>query len=263
MPDTKHDYEKITRTLETLLRVKTFPVALKLLADKAELDKNPYVRRWPHPLSLCQLITIVRTHDWTVGATAEELMSPNCRSIVGLEELPDYVVDGRMRAMVWVESQEDGKKCEAAIPRIMTGKYQAVVLAPMVYQPFDPDMVLIYANPAQMCLLLNALQFDSYERFDFHFSGETSCGDVIAQCHNTQKPALSIPCFGERRFGAAMDDELAMALPPDEYVRAVENLQKLYERGIRYPIAQVGATTDVRPYLAAAYNVEALEKGED
>lgn len=263
MTDQVPDWEKLTRQLELYLRLKTFPVALKLIEDKSELDKNPWVRRPPHPLSLCQLVTIARTHDWTVGATAEELMSPGCRSIVGLEQLPEFITDGTMRSMVWVETKEDGAKCEAAIPRVPFGKYQAVLLAPVVYKPMEkPDMILIYGNPAQMCLALNALQFDHYERFDFHFSGETSCGDVIAQCFLTGKPALSIPCFGERRFGHAMDDELALALPPDDYVRMIDNLGHLFKRGIRYPIAQTGATTDVRPYLAAAYKMEDLDKGE-
>jgi uncharacterized protein (DUF169 family) len=33
-----------------------------------------------------------------------------------------------------------------------------VALAPLVYGPFDPDIVLICAHPAQMMLLINALQ---------------------------------------------------------------------------------------------------------
>ena len=36
-------------------------------------------------------------------------------------------------------------------------------MAPLVYDPFEPDIVLIYGNPAQMILLINALQFEDYE----------------------------------------------------------------------------------------------------
>ena len=33
-----------------------------------------------------------------------------------------------------------------------------------VYNPFEPDIVLIYANPAPMMLMIrNALQFEDYE----------------------------------------------------------------------------------------------------
>jgi uncharacterized protein (DUF169 family) len=45
-----------------------------------------------------------------------------------------------------------------SIPISARGRYEAVALAPLVYGPFDPDIVLICAHPAQMMLLINALQ---------------------------------------------------------------------------------------------------------
>ena len=58
-------------------------------------------------LSLCQLITIVRTFDWTVGGTADDLVTPGCASVLGLAELPEFVKDGSMRNVVWLEKKED------------------------------------------------------------------------------------------------------------------------------------------------------------
>jgi len=245
--------------LERYLRLKTFPVGFKLLKDKLELENNKWVRRLPHKATLCQLVTIVRTFDWTVGALADELLPPQCGSIIGLTDLPEWVKDGTMRSRIWVKDKEEGKKCEAAIPRLEPGSYQAVVLAPIVYNPFDPDIIIIYANPAQISILINAIQFDNYRRLDFFSSGETSCSDVIAQCYISGKPALSIPCYGERRFGHAPDDELAIALPADDFLRIAQNLEILYNRGIRYPISQYGAQADVSQALNAAYNFDKMK----
>jgi len=253
------DWEKPTRMMERYLRLKTFPVGFKLLERKAELDENKWVRRLPHKATLCQLVTIARTFDWTVGATAEELAPPQCPSVIGLSEQPEWVKDGTMRSVIWVADKEEGRKCEAAIPRIDPGRYEAVLLAPIVYNPFDPDIILLYANPAQMCILINAIQFDRYERLEFFSSGETSCSDVIAQCYLSGKPSLSIPCYGERRFGHAQDDELAIGLPADDYERIAQNLEILYKRGIRYPISQFGATANVEPALRMAYNLPGME----
>jgi uncharacterized protein (DUF169 family) len=249
MPDWTH----LTKRLESLLRLKTFPVAFKLLEDPADLSKNPWLRRLPHKVTTCQLITIVRTFDWTVGATAEDFVSPRCTSIIGLSELPEYIRDGTMRSMVWCATVEDARKCEDSIPLIPAGKYNAVTLAPLVYNPFDPDIILVYGNPAQMMLLINAIQFRNYERMQFFSVGESACADAIAQCYLTGKPSLTIPCYGERRYGHAMDDEMVMAIPNDYYEKIVDGLEELYKRGIRYPISQFGAQVDPTPGLFAAY----------
>jgi uncharacterized protein (DUF169 family) len=246
-------WAELTRKFEGLLRLKTFPVAVKFLEHREDLDHNPWVRRPTEKTTLCQLITKVRTFDWTVGATADDFTAPQCASIIGLSELPDWIADGTMRSQVWCKTQEDAQRCEAAIPRIPTGRFRAVLLAPLVYNPFEPDLILVYGNPAQMSLLINAIQFDHYERLTFHSVGESSCSDVIAQCYLTGKPSLSIPCYGERRFGQAQDDELAMGLPPSDFERIVTNLEALYQRGIRYPVSSYGAQVDVAPALSAAY----------
>jgi uncharacterized protein (DUF169 family) len=247
------DWTQLTKTLESLLRPRTFPVAIKLLEDPSELDKSPWIRRLPHKVTTCQLITIVRTYDWTVGAVADDFVSQRCPSIIGLSELPEYIANGTMRSMVWCATVEDARKCEDSIPLIPAGKFNAIMLAPLVYNPFDPDIILIYGNPAQMILLINALQFRDYERMEFFSVGESACADALAQCYNTGKPACTIPCYGERRYGHVQDDEMVMALPPDYMEKVVDGLEELYKRGIRYPISLYGAQVDPGPGLFGAY----------
>lgn len=244
-----------TRTLERLLRLRTFPVGLKLLENAADISASPWVRRPAEKLSLCQLITIVRTFDWTVGATADDLVTPQCASILGLAELPRFVTEGTMRSLVWLEKKEDAALCESVIQRIPYGKYKAFILAPTAYDPFVPDMVLIYANPAQISLMINAIQYDKFERLVSYSVGESSCSDVIGRCFVDRVPALSIPCYGERRFGHAADDELAIGLPVEDCGRILANLEKLYKKGIRYPISQYGAQVSPYPALNAVYKL--------
>jgi uncharacterized protein (DUF169 family) len=244
-----------TRTLERLLRLKTFPVGLKLLENAADISASPWVRRPTEKLSLCQLITIVRTFDWTMGATADDLVTPQCASILGLAELPRFVTEGTMRSLVWLEKKEDAALCESVIQRIPYGKYNAFLLAPTAYDPFVPDIVLIYANPAQISLMINAIQYDKFERLVSYSVGESSCSDVIGRCFVDRVPALSIPCYGERRFGHAADDELAIGLPVEECGRILANIEKLYKKGIRYPISQYGAQVSPYPALNAVYKL--------
>ena len=241
----KRDWEKIIRRMELLMRLKSFPVAFKLLEHKEDINAIPFVRRMNHKVTLCQLITLVRNFDWTVGADLSDFMNATCPSIIGLTEVPELNRDGTFRSIVWVKTREDGKKYEASIPRIPLGKYEAVVMAPLVYKPFEPDMVLIYANPAQMMLLINSLQFEDYEVMHFSCVGESSCSDAIARCYLTGKPSLTIPCYGERRYGHAQDEDLVMAVPASMMEKALKGMEALYRRGIRYPISYAGAELDV------------------
>lgn len=258
--NTTRDWEQPVRRMERLMRLKSFPVAFKLLENKKALTEIPFVRRVKNKSTLCQMINLVRNFDWTVGADINDFMSVVCSSIIGLSDTPDYMKDGTFRSIVWTKSRADAKKYEAAIPRLPAGKYEAVALAPLAYNPFDPDIVLIYANPAQMILLINALQFEDYEVMQFFCVGESSCSDVIARCYLDGKPSLSIPCYGERRYGHAQDDELVMAIPAAMLDKALRGLEALYRRGIRYPISYAGVEMDVNPAFPAAYGMEAIIK---
>lgn len=247
------DWEKLVRRMELLMRLKSFPVAFRMLEKKGDLDTIPFVRKPQHRVTLCQLITQVRSFDWTVGAERSDFVFPTCASILGLTDLPEVHKDGTFRSIVWVKSKEDGRNYERSIPRLPLGRYEAVVMGPLVYNPFEPDIVLIYANPAQMMLLINSLQFEDYEVMQFYCVGESSCSDAIARCYLNGKPSLAIPCYGERRYGHAQDEDLLMAMPAKMMEKAQRGMEALYRRGVRYPVSYAGAESDLTAAFPPAY----------
>ena len=232
----------LVRKLEALLRLKSFPVGFKFLKNAEDLGKNKWLRRMDKRMLLCQLITIVRNFDWTIGVDKDSLF-PRCAYIFGFIDIPKETGKGSVGAL-FCKTEEDARRYEDSIIRIPPGEHEALILAPLVYNPFEPDLILIYANPAQVILLINAIQFEGYERLEFSCVGESSCSDAIARCYLTGKPCLTIPCFGERRYGHTQDDELMMALAPQTLPKVVRNLEELYKRGIRYPIAYYGAQAE-------------------
>lgn len=262
----QREWEKLVRKMELLMRLKSFPVAFKMLENKEQLEHIPFMRRTTRKMTLCQLITLVRNFDWTVGAVPDDFLSPMCPSIIGLTDTPELYKDGTFRSIVWVKTKEDGRKYEASIPRLPLGKYEALAMAPLVYNPFEPDIVLIYANPAQMMLLINALQFEDYEVMEFYCVGESSCSDAIARCYLSGKPSLTIPCYGERRYGHAQDEDLVMAIPAGVMEKALKGLEVLYRRGIRYPISYAGAEQDLTTAFPMSYGgIDQMEaiRGKD
>ena len=88
--EAQRDWERIVRRMELLLRLKSFPVAFKMLERKEDLAAIPFMRRLEHKLTLCQLISLARNFDWTVGAEADDFTYPTCASIIGLKDLSTY-----------------------------------------------------------------------------------------------------------------------------------------------------------------------------
>ena len=248
----KIDWAGLSDALERLLRLKAGPVAYKRLEKAEELDKIPDVMRLDRRASFCQVPAMVRTMGLTVAATRDNF-GERCARINGLAPTTEKEVAWEAEAFAhgWFANVEEARKQMAEYPLVPPG--EAVVLAPLAAGKFDPDVILIYGNPAQMMLLMNGLQFKDYERFQFFFIGEGSCADGLAQCYTTGKPALAIPCLGERAFGAVTEDEMVMALPPGMMAKAVEGLQSLKARGIGYPVAYLGPLCDPSPILMQIY----------
>ncbi|NIS49820.1 MAG: dephospho-CoA kinase, partial [Phycisphaerae bacterium] len=70
---------------------------------------------------------------------------------------------------------------------------------------------------------------------------------------------LSIPCYGERRYGHAQDEDLVMALPGIMMEKALRGLETLYRKGVRYPISYAGAECDLESNFPPAYlNLEEM-----
>ncbi len=243
---------KLTRKLEALLRLKSFPVGLKFLEDEGELAKNSWVRRPEKRTTLCQLITVVRTFDWTIGITRNDINAHGA-NVLGMAGIPKAIEDGTTWSIVWNKTKEDGKKHENSLAKIPQGKFESLILAPLSYNPFDPDLIIIFGNPAQVMLFMNAIQFEGYEPLEFSFVGEGSGEDCIARCYLTGKPSLAIPCYGDRRYGHVQDDELEVVIPPGMLERVVDGLEELYRRGIRYPIPYFGAEADATEVLKKTY----------
>jgi uncharacterized protein (DUF169 family) len=246
------DWAGLSQEMERLLRLKTSPVAYKRLEKVEELDEIPELMRLDRHASFCQLPAMARMLGLTVGATRENF-GERCARINGLAPTTEKEVTWEAEAFAhgWFANVEEARKQMAAYPLVPPG--EAVVVAPLAAGKFYPDVILIYANPAQMMLLMNGLQFKDYERFQFFFIGEGACADSLAQCYTTGKPALAVPCMGERAFGAVTEDELVMALPPAMMAKAVEGLQALKARGIGYPIAYLGPLCDPSPILTQIY----------
>jgi len=234
------NWSEFARVLESNLRLRTYPVAYKKFEKAGELASIPGVTRMDRYFTLCQLPTMVRRNGMTIGVVRGDQINHRCARIHGLEPTTDRQLAGEIVYFknTYFTTEEEAKRQMASYPLIPPG--EAIVLAPLASATFEPDVILVYATPAQMMVLLCALQVKDFERFQFYFIGEGSCADSLAQCYVTGKPAMSLPCYGERSFGAVEDDELLLAIPPRMKDKAIEGLQTLAKRHRGYPLTMLG-----------------------
>lgn len=247
------NWVELSGKLERLLRLRTSPLSCHFIKNKESLQEIPGIKYPKHDVLFCQIIGMSRLYEWTMACTVKHLLLPNCGSVMGLSEPPEALINGEMSAGVWFNALEDAKLYVANTTKMPQGLHEAIVIAPLKNSTLEPDVVVIYGNPAQMMLTINGLQWKDYKKMKFECVGESSCSDAIPRCYLTREPSLTIPCFGERRFAGVMDEELVMALPPSVVNKLVEGLEALMKRGICYPIRLHGITQSARGGIPKQY----------
>ncbi len=241
--------------LERLLRLRAVPFGMKLYETVEQMAAVPKIRRpkgTKHTLD--QIVAQAARLGWTVGVTTEDLIGDQCRSVVGLGGQDDKWFSGQHMVGVWYATPADAGAHQKAMNVVPRGRFKALAVAPLASGRLDPpDIALFYATPGAMIYFINGLQWAGYKRFDWSVVGESACADSWGRALRTREPSLSIPCFAERRYGGVLDDELLMALPPEQLGKAIEGMEALAKNGFRYPFPQYGIQQDVRAGMAVSY----------
>jgi len=251
----KYRLAELVPKLESLLRLRSIPFGMKLFATAGEMEAIPKIRRpkgTQHTLD--QIVAQAARLGWTVGITTEDLVGDQCRSVVGLGGQDEKWFSGEHMKGVWFATSADASAHQKAMNVVPAGKYKALAVAPLASGRLDPpDIALFYATPGAMIYFINGLQWSGYKRFDWSVVGESACADSWGRALATREPSLSIPCFAERRYGGVLDDEMLMALPPEDLEKAITGMQALAGNGFRYPFPQYGIQQDVRAGMAVSY----------
>jgi len=253
-PETRYDWPALVADLNSLLKLKTTIIGMKLFEDPKALEQIPKLRRPSAIHTTDQIVGMAARMGFTVGITGEDLVGSQCRAVIGLGAQDEEWKSGKRYVGIWHATPEDARARQEALCVVPAGKYRAMAVSPLASGRLDPpDICLIYATPGQMILLINGLQWKGYKRFDWSVVGETACADSWGRALATGEPSLSLPCFAERRYGGVPDEEMLMALPPRYLPIAIDGLKALSRNGLRYPIAPYGVQNDVRAGMSASY----------
>jgi uncharacterized protein (DUF169 family) len=223
--------------LERQVRLKTFPLALKLLEKEEDIPEGAQrpLRDFGYHLLLCQGFQLSRREGTAVAMLTQDMWCHEPVIGYGLQEPPGYFFEGHTRYPRDVATLDAGSHYAYEFPRLEAGKYVGVVSTPLKTANFEPDVVMIYCDGAQLSLLLLGREWKEGYSLKCSLSSHAACvyGVVPAilsgECH------VGIPCRGDHYSAMAGDDEIIFTVPKGKLKDLIAGLRHLKETGSQLP----------------------------
>lgn len=230
------DLENIEETLNKYIRPQTFPVAIKMVSSE---EKVPEKGRKPKKdlgvrMPVCQGISIARRYGWLIAMGKEDMLCPLGALTLGFVPAKQKFLDGSFNIPFWVKDQEIRAKMAKELPKLEE-KYTHIVAAPLHRTNFEPQVIIIYGNPAQISRLVQANIYGTGEPVDSSSAGGFACGEEITKPILTGKCNLIVVGGGDRAIAQTQDNEISFAAPMGKVSDLLEGLEKTHEAGMRYP----------------------------
>jgi len=229
-------YKEKDDKLNKYLRLATFPVALKLLRNPEELKDIKFLKRTDKKIALCQIFTYTRYYGWTIGSVKEDNVCPLAGISLGFEESHKLFEEGAFFVGRYNETKEAAKKTTATMPKLPFGQYNAIVSGTLSRIDFDPDLILIWGNSAQIMRVIQGYLWKRGGRISMTTFCDGVCADTISNAMLTGDLQIAFPCLGDRRYGKAMDSDLIASIPIDILDEILHGMEETHKAGTRYPI---------------------------
>ncbi len=155
---------------------------------------------------------------------------------LGLDDPPQEFLEGNNRFPSDVQSLECGAHYAKNLPKFEVNQYQGLVVGPLKTAEFEPDIVLLYVNPAQLTLLLLGMAYEKGEDFTTTLSGHAACIYAVVPTILEQKIQVAVPCWGDRRRAVAQDDEMIFSVPLSKLESLITGLRHIEKTGRRMPV---------------------------
>src|ERR1700680_5335826 len=136
--DEKIDLAALVADLNSLLRLKTTVIGMKMFSTAEEMAAIPKIRRPSAVHTTDQIVSMASRLGWTVGITSEDLVGAQCRAVIGLAPQDDKWLAGEAYVGVWHENAEDARKRQAALDVVPYRRYQALAGRPLSRGRVEP-----------------------------------------------------------------------------------------------------------------------------
>jgi len=235
------DIKQINEVLNRYIRPQTFPVAIRMCASEDDLPEKVRfsIRDLGINISLCHAIAMSRRYGWTMAVDKYQSCYAASLSMGFLPLRPD-VADGTFQESIglWGMNKEQATANIQSFPRLEYGKYKYVLVAPLDRATFEPHLIMVYGNPAQIWVLLSCYLLGTGKTtIDAKLSAGVGCTTYVTRAMQTDEAQFVLLGTGERILPHAQDDECAFSIPISKIEETVQGLENGYKTGVfRYPI---------------------------
>ena len=253
---TIEEFRSYGKEIDDLLRLDSFTVAVKMIRDMEEITAEAVrpKRDLNQHIAQCQAFALTRREGKTVAMLKEDHW---CYAPVigyGLVEQPDFFKKGGLydpqfdddpeikEALGGTGSKFLGhflEKPELAknmtFPCFEAGKYIGCLTAPLRSTTFEPDVVFVYSNNAQLRNILMAIKYKEGIHVTSEFDPIDSCiYSLVPLVEGKQDYMITIPDPGEQERALTDENKIIFSLTREKVRVLVEGLRHYDEIKLGY-----------------------------
>ncbi len=194
---TVSEFNKYGEELENALILRTSPIAVKMLEKESDIPKEairPKKDRKYH-IAQCQAFALSRREGTTVAMLKEDHWCPAAPMAYGLVKRPESV-----------QSQSHPYDC------FEYGKYIGIVTAPLKKATYIPDVVIMWAKPAQLRALLLSIKIEDVPQVSGHFF-PPSCAWSVVNPIKAGQYWVVLPDPGEYQRALTEEGDMMFSVP--------------------------------------------------
>ena len=215
MQKLKTEATKITKALN----LKWTPIAGKF-SDSTENEGSP-----TRKLSICNALSLAKNENLVIALSKENCTCSGGRHFTGLEIAP---IESLAPALA-TKRHKVFDTAETAIKSIRkqpqpTHRGKLFTLGPLGEFKTNPDLVLLFATPAQADRMLGLVSYKGAEPF-MYYPASSICS-MITNVLAKNQPEINLISTFERKTGKWSPNELIIAMPYKHFEEAIKNIPK-------------------------------------
>ena len=219
------NYAEAAETLKTLLKLSGSPVAFRFATKKEDIPAG--MAKMDKTIRHCAMVGLARKEGKIFYSTSENHECNGGAWSLGLREITETLKNGDFYFKLG--KFESSAACRRTIDRVAhldTKETYATLYAPLEKTTFDPQVVIIVANPWALLKLTQSVLFRLGGRIEAEFAGiQSVCADACAQTYLNGKVNFSLGCDGSRKFSGIEDGEMVIGIPAELLPEITEALK--------------------------------------
>ncbi len=231
------DLKTVNEALNLYVRPQTFPLAIRMCQSGEELPDKVRIpqRDMGTAIALCQGIGLARRYGWTIAIGRDDQSCPHAAFVLGFVPGKGYL-DGSYGESIGMGPKERLAQIAQNISRLEYGKYSYLLAAPLNIANFEPHLIIVYGNPAQVARLVQGAVALEGGILTSTAGVGIACSGFIARTMLTDECQFVLAGAGDRYFALTQDDELAFTMPLSKVESTIQGLETGHKSGLhRYP----------------------------